>query len=50
MNFADAKRFCKTINPVVAVPMHCGLFDEINMNDWDYEKKVVPVIYEEVKF
>ena len=50
MNFVDAKRFCKTINPVVAVPMHCGLFDEINMNDWDYEKKVVPVIYEEVKF
>ena len=49
MNFADAKRFCEKINPVVAVPMHCGLFDEINMNDWDYEKKVVPVIYEEIK-
>ena len=50
MNFADAKRFCEKINPGIAVPMHCGLFDEINMNDWDYNKKVVPVIYEEVKF
>lgn len=49
MNFADANRFCEKINPAIAVPIHCGLFDEIDMNKWDCEKKVVPVIYKEIK-
>lgn len=49
MNFIDAARFCEKIKPAVAVPMHCGLFDDFDMNKWDYERKVVPVIYEEVK-
>ena len=49
MNMADAKRFCERIKPGVAVPMHCGLFDEIDMNAFGYEPKVVPQIYQEVK-
>lgn len=32
----------------LAVPMHCGLFDEIDMNDFLYEPKVVPEFYEEI--
>ena len=48
MNMADAKAFAEKINPVVAVPLHCGMFDEIDMNEFDFEKKVVPKIYEEV--
>ena len=36
------------VNPVVAVPIHCGMFDEIDMNEFDFDKKVVPKIYEEV--
>ena len=48
MNMADAKAFCERVNPVVAVPIHCGMFDEIDMNEFDFDKKVVPKIYEEV--
>ena len=48
MNMTDAKVFCERINPHVAVPMHCGMFDEFDLNDFDYKNKVVPKIYEEV--
>lgn len=48
MNIADAKRFCEHIKPGVAVPMHCGLFDEIDMNTFAYEPKIVPKIYQEI--
>lgn len=49
MNMVDAKRFCERIAPKMAVPMHCGLFDNIDMNDFEFEPKVVPQIYQEVK-
>lgn len=49
MNMADAKRFCEKIQPKFAVPMHCGLFDEIDMHDFAFERKVVPEIYQEVR-
>lgn len=50
MNMTDAKAFCERIAPKVAVPIHCGMFDEIDMNDFEAENKIVPQIYEEVKF
>ncbi|MBQ7859958.1 MAG: MBL fold metallo-hydrolase [Faecalibacterium sp.] len=49
MNMADAKAFCEHIAPGRAVPLHCGLFDSIDMNEYDYEPKTVPLIYEEIK-
>ena len=49
MNMVDAKFFCEQIRAKVAVPIHCGLFDEIDMNAFGYESKVVPKIYEEIK-
>lgn len=49
MNMVDAKRFCERINPQFVIPMHCGMFDEINMNEFEYKNKIVPKIYEEVK-
>lgn len=49
MNMADAARFCKAIAPKVAVPMHCGLFDNFDMNKWEYENKIVPEFYKEIK-
>lgn len=48
MNMEDAKRFCRRIGARKAVPMHCGLFDSIDMEQFGYEPKVVPVIYEEI--
>lgn len=50
MNMVDAKRFCEKIKPNYAVPMHCGMFDEINMSEFEYEDKIVPEIYKEVEF
>ena len=49
MNMEDAKRFCEKINPDLAVPLHCGLFDSIDMNEFEYENKIVPNMYEEIK-
>lgn len=48
MNMADAKRFCEKIG-AVAVPLHCGLFDEIDMNEWQYKGKRVPEFYKEIQ-
>ncbi|MBR4013739.1 MAG: MBL fold metallo-hydrolase [Clostridia bacterium] len=48
MNMTDAKRFCEKIG-ALAVPLHCGLFDEKDMNDFNYENKVVPEFYKEIK-
>lgn len=47
MNMADAKRFCEKIGSK-AVPMHCGLFDGIDMNEFEYENKIVPEFYEKI--
>lgn len=48
MNMEDAKHFCQKLTVGKAVPMHCGLFDNLDMHDFDYEPKVVPVIYKEI--
>lgn len=48
MNMAEAKRFCEKIG-AAAIPLHCGLFDEIDMNEFGYEKKIIPEFYEEIK-
>ena len=50
MNMVDAKAFCERINPEYAVPLHCQLFDNLDMNEFDYKDKVVPKMYEEIKF
>ena len=47
MNFADGARFCRRLG-AVAVPMHCGLFDDIDMNGFPYESKIVPEFYKEI--
>lgn len=48
MNFADGARFCRKIN-AKAIPLHCGLFDEINMEEWQYENKILPKFYKEIR-
>lgn len=49
MNMEDAKRFCERIRPKVAVPLHCGLFDDIDPSQWDYPEKVVAEYYREIQ-
>ncbi len=48
MNMIQAKEFCEKIG-AMAVPMHCGLFDDIDMNNFEYSHKIVPEFFKEIK-
>ncbi len=50
MNTVDANRFCERINPEIAVPIHFGMFDELDASLFEYKNKIVPEIYKEIKF
>lgn len=47
MNFCDGKEFCEKIG-AKAIPLHCGLFDDLDMNAFEYQNKSVPEFYKEV--
>lgn len=48
MNMEDGKAFCEKIG-ATAIPLHCGLFDSIDLNDFAYADKVVPEFYQEIE-
>lgn len=48
MNMTEAKEFCERIG-AKAIPLHCGLFDDIDMNDFGYDDKIVPEFYKEIE-
>ena len=50
MNMTDAKRFCERVRASYVVPLHCGLFDAIDMKALEIDNKIVPKFYEEVIF
>ena len=47
MNFTDAKAFCERIGSK-AIPLHCGLFDTLDMHAFAYKNKTVPEFYKEI--
>ena len=47
MNMTDAAAFCEEVG-ATAIPIHCGLFDDIDMNEFPYKDKVVPEFYKEI--
>jgi len=49
MNMCDAARFAKRINPSKVVPIHIGMFDELQGKDFVCENRVIPEVYREVK-
>lgn len=49
MNMTDAKLFAKRINARTVVPMHYGMFDEIDPNTFECENKIILQIKEEVE-
>lgn len=49
MNMSDAARFAKIVNAEKTVPLHTGLFDNLNADDFECESKVIPEIYKEIK-
>lgn len=49
MNMTDAARFAERIRAKAVVPMHFGMFDEINPCDFKCENKIIPEIYKEIE-
>ena len=50
MNMADAARFAQAVCAKKVVPIHFGLFDDLNPEqDFCCENKIVPEIYKEIK-
>ncbi len=48
MNMTDAKEFVERIKAHQVVPMHFGMFDEIDPEDFECDNKIIPTIYKEV--
>ena len=49
MNMEDAARFAEIVNSEKVIPLHWGLFDDINPEDFPCDKKVIPEFYKEIK-
>ena len=47
MNMIEAETFCEKTG-AMAIPVHCGLFDNIDMNEFGYKNKIVPEFYKEI--
>lgn len=48
MNFADAALFAQKVGARKTVPIHFGMFDEINPEKFQCKNRVIPRIYEEI--
>lgn len=48
MNMVDAAAFCQKIHPTYAIPIHFGMFDELDVHGFDYASTIVPQIYKKV--
>lgn len=49
MNMTDAAHFAEEIKAKTAVPIHFGMFDSLNADDFNFKSKVIPEIYKEIK-
>lgn len=45
MNVDQANKFAKSINPKIAIPIHWGMFDDINPKTFEYENRLILDIY-----
>ena len=48
MNAVDAARFVKKIGAKIAVPLHFGLFDDMDGSELELEEKIIPEPFKEV--
>lgn len=49
MNMEDGAAFFRATGAKLAVPVHTGLFDQLDANNFPVENKVIPEIYKEIK-
>ena len=50
MNFQDAERFAARVGAKYVVPIHIGMFDEIDAERFKAPNKVIPKVYREISF
>lgn len=50
MNIADAKQFAIKTGAKWAVPVHFGMFDNIDPKEFDIKNAVIPELYKQIKF
>ena len=48
MNMVDAARFARRIGAKKTVPVHVGMFDDLNAGDFPGENRVIAEIYKEI--
>ena len=48
MNMADAAAFAKEIGAGQAVPVHFGMFDDLDPREFTFENRVIPEIWKEI--
>ena len=48
MNMQDASTFAKKVDAKYTVPVHFGMFDNLNPCDFEAENRVIPEIYKEI--
>lgn len=49
MNMRDAERFSRRVNPKKTIPIHFGMFDDIDPYEIRLENVIVPKIYEKIR-
>ena len=49
MNYIDAMNFAKDINAKYSVPVHFGMFDNIDPNIFNLENRIIPSLYKEIQ-
>lgn len=49
MNAADAAAFAKRVNALRSVPVHFGMFDDINPEIFEADNRVIPQIYKSIE-
>ena len=48
MNITDAARFARKTGAKHVVPIHFGMFDELDPSTFECDKKIIPTIWEEI--
>lgn len=48
MNMADAEKFAHLVDAKKVIPIHWGMFDELDPNKFRLENKIIPAIYKEI--
>lgn len=49
MNMTDAARFATDCGAKTAIPIHWGMFDQLDPRAFPFERKVIPQIYAEIE-